>query len=120
MSVKYFEGHLDDVTLVKEIVLSTKTRCEELMRTANLKGYLDAVFELIADANDLVDKKEPFRLVKTDEAAAKQVLSELRAQILLIAELLAPVLPNSVNVIQEHYTGTVTALPPLFPRRDQK
>ncbi len=119
MSVKYFDGKLDDVTLTKEIALSTKVRCEELMQTANLKGYLDAAFELVADANDLVDKKEPFRLVKTDEAGAKQVLSELRAQILLIAELLAPVLPNSVQVIQEHYAGVVTALPPLFPRRDQ-
>lgn len=115
MSVSYFGGDLDDIEFDAAPHIATLT---DLVLEANLKAYLDALSELIQSANEYVDKMQPFKLVKTDEAAAKKVLSELRAQIVFISTWLSPVLPKSAGKVIDAYSGTVEKLTPLFPRRD--
>lgn len=118
MSVKYFDGELDDV--VYEGADALHQACEARVQKSDFKGYIDDVMTAVGDANEFVDEKEPFRLVKEDDTAAKQVLSELKARILLIAELMQPVIPEASAKIIEAYTGMVSKMDPLFPRRDSK
>ncbi len=115
MAQKYFEGELDDVSLdwtARELVLATS------MDHYDFKAYLDQVFAVVAEANDLVDKKSPFKLVKEDEAAAKAVLSQLAEMIRFVGRALAPVLPQTSEEILHRYGKVVLTGDSLFPRRD--
>ncbi len=87
MSNKYFDGKLDDTGT--DWSEKNKT-LESFMHNYDMKGYIDNVFEVVSEANEIVDKKAPFKLVKTDEAAAKQVLSELAEMIRYVGRKLEP------------------------------
>ncbi len=116
MSQKYFDGALNDV----EVDWSTQeAQLDVAMKEYDFKRYLDLVWEVVADANEVVDKKAPFKLVKVDEAAAKEVLSEIADKVRFIARSLAPILPQTSAQILERYGKIVAQGEPLFPRRDQ-
>ncbi len=116
MSQKYFEGKLDDVKIDWK---ETEERLENSIHNYDIKEYIDIVFESVAKANDIVDKKAPFKLVKTDEAAAKQVLSELAEMIRFVAKKLKPIIPQAAEEISSRYGKIIEVGEPLFPRRDQ-
>jgi methionyl-tRNA synthetase len=116
MSVKYFDGKLD----VVQIDWSVRERkLEQAMHDYDFKAYLDEVFVVVDEANEEVDKKEPFKLVKQDEAAAKVVLAKIAEQIRWIACALAPVLPQTSEEILRRYDTVIIVGDGLFPRRDQ-
>ncbi|NQV89374.1 MAG: methionine--tRNA ligase [Parcubacteria group bacterium] len=116
MSQKYFDGVLNDV----EVDWSAQeAQLYAAMKDYDFKRYLDLVWEVVADANEVVDKKAPFKLVKVDEAAAKDVLSEIADKVRFIARSLAPILPQTSAQITERYGKIVSQGEPLFPRRDQ-
>jgi methionyl-tRNA synthetase len=115
MSDKYFEGKLNTV----EFDWSTKEKeLAAFMGEYDFKKYLDLVFEVVGEANEVIDKKAPFKLVKEDEEAAKQVLSEVADQIRFIARALLPIIPESATEILRRYEGVVEKGDALFPRRD--
>lgn len=115
MSVNYFGGRLDQM---KVDWSAHDKKLEEAMTNYDFKIYLDHVFAVVDEANEQVDKKEPFKLVKQDEAAAKRVLSTLADQIRWIGRALAPVLPQTSEEILKRYGKVIQIGEPLFPRRD--
>ncbi|MBI5794175.1 methionine--tRNA ligase [Candidatus Uhrbacteria bacterium] len=115
MAQKYFAGALDSVALDWS---AREQTLEAAMEQYDFKSYLDQVFAVVAQANDLVDKKSPFKLIKEDEAAAKAVLSQLAEMIRFIGRALAPVLPQTSEEIVRRYGKVVLTGEPLFPRRD--
>lgn len=118
MANKYFEGKLDRISVNWS---EQETHLDNAVDDYNFKAYLDYVFEACDAANEVIDKKAPFKLVKTDEAEAKRVLSEVAEMIRFIGRSLAPALPEASAKILESYKedGTVAIIPGLFPRRDQ-
>jgi len=117
MSNKYFDGALDQ----SEVDFTETFRdMDAAMEDYDFKKYLDIVFEVVAQANDITDKKAPFKLVKTDPDAAKAVLSQLAAMIRFIGNALLPIMPSTAEEILKRYEGdTITVGEGLFPRRDQ-
>ncbi len=115
MSNKYFEGELNAV----EVDWSEKeAELDVLMKQFDFKRYIDKVFEVVSDANETIDKKAPFKLVKTDEEAAKQVLSEVADQIRFVGHALLPIIPQAAEEILQRYGKVVEKGEALFPRRD--
>jgi methionyl-tRNA synthetase len=118
MSVKYFDG---DVGTNQEVAAGFSLReaaLESAMAHYDFKAYLDVIFAVVDEANEEVDKKEPFKLVKQDEAAAKDVLARIASQIRWIGRALAPVLPQTSEEILRRYGKVILAGASLFPRRD--
>ena len=115
MSQKYFEGKLDPIA---HDWASTNSELADAMAKFDFKEYIDKIFLLVDEANEIVDKQAPFKLVKTDEAAAKQVLSEVSEMIRFIARSLACVIPKASAEILRRYGTIVATGDPLFPRRD--
>lgn len=115
MSQKYFEGKLDQITV-------DWTERNQLLADAmaqyDFKTYLDEVFAVVDEANEEVDKKAPFKLVKEDPDAAKAVLSSIAEQIRFVGHALAPVLPHTSEEILRRYGTVIETGDPLFPRRD--
>lgn len=123
MSNKYFGGALDEVgpdPASKDALLELDrtNRLNDAMEAFDFKRYIDVIWETVAHANERIDKEAPFKLVKTDEAAAKRVLSELARDIRFIAHGLAPILPQTSEEILRRYGKVVEVGEPLFPRRD--
>jgi methionyl-tRNA synthetase len=115
MSMKYFAGELNAVARDWS---EKKTQLATFMEAYDFKKYLDTVFEVVAEANEDIDKKAPFKLVKEDEQAAKQVLSEVADQIRFIARALVPIMPTTAEEILRRYEGVIQKGEALFPRRD--
>jgi methionyl-tRNA synthetase len=115
MSQKYFDGELDDVTLDWS---AREKKLDNAMAGYNFKVYIDQVFSVVDDANEQVDKRAPFKLVKKDEAAAKEVLSHVAEQIRFIGRSLAPILPQTSEEILRRYGTIIQTGEALFPRRD--
>lgn len=117
MSNKYFEGKLDvkDVNWLKQ-----NAELEGMMAEFNYKAYVDYVFQAVKQANEIVDKEEPFKTVKTDPIAAKKTLSDVAEIIRWVGRSLKPILPQASSAILDRYQadGTVAQGDSLFPRRD--
>src|SRR5207244_10138656 len=65
---------------------------------------LERIWRQILDpANRYADRKEPWKLVKTDLSAAKQVLYDLVEQLRATAVLLKPFLPRTVETIYRSF-----------------
>src|SRR5262245_57384022 len=65
---------------------------------------LERIWRQVLDpANQYADKKEPWKLVKTDKAAAQQVLYDLVEQLRVVAILLKPFLPRSASTIYRSF-----------------
>jgi methionyl-tRNA synthetase len=115
MSEKYFGGELNDV----EVDWSEReTELDALMKQFDFKRYIDKTFEVVSDANETIDKKAPFKLVKEDEEAAKQVLSEVADQIRFVGRALVPIIPQAAEEILQRYGKVISKGEALFPRRD--
>ena len=116
MSNKYFDGKLD----AREVDwLRHGADLEDMMSHFDFKGYIDYVFGAVAKANEIIDKEKPFSLVKSDEAKAKEVLSDLAEIIRWVGNALLPIIPASAEEILRRYSADqVLEGDPLFPRRD--
>ncbi len=115
MSQTYFDGQLDVWT---KDWSDLEHRCAEHMHQYDIRAYIDTVFSVVADANNLVDKKAPFKLVKEDPKAAKEVLSQLADMIRFVGRSLLPIMPQTAEEILRRYGKLVLMGDPLFPRRD--
>ncbi len=118
MSIKYFEGEVDKVSFDHA---ELDVRMGEALKQYDFREYIDAVWTVVNAANLKIQTEEPFKLAKTDPAAAKKSLSELAAMIVWIGYALTPVVPTAAEEILKRYTGEkLIHGEPLFPRRDQK
>ena len=116
MAQKYFEGNLDPVEmkLEEKYFVDLKVAMDQF----DFKAYIDKIFEIVDEANEIIDKKAPFKLVKEDPVAAKLVLSEVSEMIRYVARTLACVIPKASEEILRRYGTIVVTGDPLFPRRD--
>jgi methionyl-tRNA synthetase len=117
MSDKFFEGRLNKFNKDWSDVQAKLDKCIEQY---DFKSYIDNVFDIISNANEIIDKKAPFKLIKTDEIEAKNVLSQLADMIKFSANALLPIIPTSAQEILKRYDGEKIIIgEPLFPRRDK-
>jgi methionyl-tRNA synthetase len=79
---------------------TTVQQVEGHMEACQYNQALQRIWQQILDpANQYADKLEPWKLVKTDLVAAKQVLYNLAEQLRAAAILLKPFLPKSAETI---------------------
>lgn len=71
----------------------------EPMENLELNRAMDKIWELVSKLDSRIQKTEPFKLVKTDEEAAKKILRELVGGLKKIALMLAPFLPETSQKI---------------------
>ena len=89
------------------------------MQKYDFKKYLDRVFDVIGQANEIIDKKAPFKLVKTDEAGAKEILANVAEMIRFAGNALIPIIPAAAEEIIRRYSKQkILEGEALFPRRD--
>lgn len=67
----------------------------------NFQQAMDHIWSLIQAADEKITATEPFKLIKTEPEAAKNILRELRAEVLHIGRLLLPAMPETSVAIRQ-------------------
>jgi methionyl-tRNA synthetase len=119
--MKMAETHVaGPVAVVDEPV---ETSYQELVSAYNLQAALDRIFEHIQKADEYIQSTEPFKKIKSaeaaDVAAAREVIARLVQHVYTVARYLLPFMPSTAEVI----VGAVKAHKKpenLFPRLEVK
>ncbi|TSD03007.1 MAG: methionyl-tRNA synthetase, partial [Parcubacteria group bacterium Athens0714_16] len=62
---------------------------------------LDLIWAKIGEMDKKITETQPFKLIKTDEKKAKEIITELIFDLYKIAKLLEPVMPDTAQKIQK-------------------
>lgn len=119
MVAKYAEGKVEAPSLEheQEITLEVTAHTEKL----EFDKALARIWQVVNDANKLVDSEKPWELAKTDQDRLVQVLGTLVAQIRLVTSLLKPYLPEAAEKLDKAFNAdTISKVEPLFPRLEQE
>lgn len=93
----------------------TKEFYKIYMSDIRLDGALNQIREvLIRDDNEYIEKNKPWELAKTDREKFKKVMGKLSSDLYLIAELLAPFMPETSEKIKKALETKKVEI--LFPR----
>jgi methionyl-tRNA synthetase len=108
---KNYDGHLEGTSGVEPGVIyteiDTETTVQQVQGHIELCQYnqaLEKIWRQVLDpANRYADKTEPWKLVKTDKQAAKQVLYDLVEQLRIVSVLIKPFLPRTSQTIYRSF-----------------
>ena len=115
MVTKYQNGLIGDIPAPEHDIDSYKRAIEG----CRFDHALDEVWEQVRGLNQYIDEAKPWEIAKTkDEQHMQEVLSYLAANLLEIASLLAPFMPDTAQKIYTAFgSGVLKPLPgPLFPK----
>jgi methionyl-tRNA synthetase len=106
-----YDGHLVETAGAEPGVIYTEVDTETTVQ--QVQGHVEGcqynqalqrIWQQILDpANQYADKREPWKLVKSDRIAAKQVLYDLAEQLRIAAILLKPFLPRTAETIYRSF-----------------
>jgi len=85
-----------DPAITAEIEKSLAT-VDQLMRDYEFKGAVDAVMMLAAFGNTYIQTNAPWKMIKTDRAAAAQVIKNCIQIVKALAILIEPVMPDAAQ-----------------------
>src|SRR5262249_2157398 len=108
---KNYEGHLHATAGTEPGVIytevDTETTVQQVQKHIEACQYnqaLERIWRQILDpANQYLERKEPWKLVKTDKDAAKQVVYDAAEQLRAVAILLKPFLPKTAETIYRSF-----------------
>ena len=128
MVEKYEQGSLPDILTVEEafadmypdIGENTPIWTNELgLLIGGFKFHeaLAKIWELVAWCNAYIDQQKPWALVKTEPAKVTDMLNKLGRLLLVIAQALAPFMPEAAERIRQMFEGSeITKINDLFPK----
>jgi methionyl-tRNA synthetase len=83
----------------------------------NIKAACDEVWKLIQEADKSIQEGQPFKVVKTDPEKGKEMIRALGEQLSVIAQLLAPIMPETSAKIIGYLRDNKMPEAPLFVRK---
>jgi len=89
----------------------------ELMNSFDIKKASDLIWREISACDAYIQETKPFTLIKTDEAKACGIITELVARLHKIAFMLYPILPQTSDKIMELIKTNKSPVEPLFLRK---
>lgn len=84
----------------------------------DLKGALDDIWREVAGLDWFIQSTEPYKLIKTDEAKAKEIVGELASRLYIIGFILQPFMPETARTIMQLVKEKKMPETPLFKRLD--
>ncbi len=84
----------------------------------DIKKAADITWGLINDLDKQIQETEPFKLVKTNPEAGKELIAGLVQELYTIARMLNPLLPQTSVAIKELIKSNKSPEAPLFLRKD--
>lgn len=91
--LKMSESHLGEY-----VGISGKTELVD-MASFNVQGALDSIWHRIGQLDEKIALTEPFKLIKTETEKAKEIINELRQELMLISRMLEAFMPATAATI---------------------
>lgn len=89
------------------------------MESYNLQAAMDAVWSRIQKVDEKITTTAPFRVIKEDVARGKELIDSLRADVLHIARMLRPFMPETSEKIHDAIVVANKKPENLFPRLEK-
>ena len=83
----------------------------------NLQQSINAIIEVVANTDKIIQEKQPFKKIKTDKEAGTNDIKDLLARLNIIAVLLEPILPNTSKIMVDLIINNQVPQNPLFLRK---
>lgn len=83
----------------------------------NLQKVCDYVWNEIGNLDALIQEKQPFKIIKEDKEAGKDIINNLVIELTNIGYLLEPLIPDTSNKILEAIKSKSKPVQPLFDRK---
>ena len=88
------------------------------MENFNIQEAMQVVWKHVSELDELIQSKQPFKLVKTNKEEAIEIIKDLVIKLHNIGTMLAPALPETSKKIIEIITSQKMPEAPLFLRKD--
>ncbi|QSH39095.1 methionine--tRNA ligase [Candidatus Kaiserbacteria bacterium] len=98
--MKLAETHLD-VAVERPEVVGFSKEYTETIENFRMDQALDYVWKQIGELDEKITTTEPFKLVKVDVEAGKELIQELTLELYAIGRLLNPFMPETNRIIKE-------------------
>ncbi|MEK7614369.1 MAG: methionine--tRNA ligase [Patescibacteria group bacterium] len=86
------------------------------MENFNIQLAADVIWENISNLDEIIQKEEPFKIVKEDKEKGIKIIKELVDDLFIIAKYLEPFLPDTAKTIQHLIQKNKMPEKPLFLR----
>lgn len=83
----------------------------------NLQQSMNAIIEIVANTDKIIQEKQPFKKIKTDLQGGQNDIKDLLARLNIISNLLLPLLPNTASIISDLLKNNKIPDKPLFLRK---
>ena len=103
------------VDIVETILPAEYTKALE---NFDIHTATNMVWKAITDADQLIQEKAPFKLVKVDKAAGQVIIGDLVSRVYSIARMLEPIMPTTAKTIQALIKEHKMPAAPLFLRKE--
>lgn len=100
---------------LNEKIKDAKEDYAKALEEIKFNEALEAIWQLIGFCDELIEKNKPWQLLKTNQAKAKEILSDLSITLKEITFLLEPFLPSTAEKILSQIKQNKKA-EALFPR----
>ncbi len=110
-----------ETNLEKAVEPVANTIPEKFMKALekfDINSAANFVWDEIRRLDSRIQETAPFKLIKTDKAAAIKIIQELTLDLYTIARMLNPILPDTSAKIKSAVKANKSFATPLFPRKD--
>jgi methionyl-tRNA synthetase len=90
----------------------------DAMDRFNIQETMGIVFRHVSELDELIQKKEPFKLIKTNKEEAVKIIEKLVVKLYTIGRMLNPLLPETSQKIKDTVKGNKMPATPLFLRKE--
>jgi len=90
---------------------------DEAFDSYNIQTASNIIWRHISEADQIIQSKQPFKLIKTDKAAAQEIIRDLVIRVHSVAGMLEPIMPETSKVIKELVRTNKMPAAPLFVRK---
>ena len=108
-----------ETNLEKPVEIVEKTIPQEyfdLFEKFEIQKATDMIWQKVSDLDGLIQKEQPFKLVKTDREAGIKIIETLAKELYTIGRMLNPIMPETSKKIKDLVKANKTPEKPLFLR----
>ena len=89
----------------------------EALETYDLKKLADKIWAKVQEADQVIQKEQPFKVIKTDPEKGKKIIADLVERVAEISSAIRPILPETAAKIEQCLVGNKKPQAPLFVRK---
>lgn len=116
--MKMAEDNFDAPIVMLEKEFDFMLIIKDTIASFDLKLAMDIIWGNLSELDEIIQKEEPFKLIKNDKEKAKDIIKNLVLHLLYNARQLEPFLPETSKKIQEAIFSNKKPEQPLFLRKD--